>query len=302
MWAERRETAELLQSATTGMAELVRACGKKDWRKSASILKGMFSATGATPAREKARMEWVERWLKKELKKTPSNAVRAVRSAENAILGYNLGVSPLLKDLESATTSLFAGDMTAGYFDIRVHARHSRTINDRASGTLCATQSQAIGLKDSQYELTCSETHGYDVRLVARPRFSNEALLSRLGLSDLSTPWEAIRLSWLVDYWFAVGKYLEALNVPREFEFVDGSYTQRLIRITTCKMKSSLHGTSRAGGNGLVNHTKRVVYGKFPFPIPPLSSRMKDLTVTQSLNVTALSSRYLRDVLQGIFL
>lgn len=303
LWGERRETCQLIESLLTGTWAVMRSCATRDYKKAAQELRETFSVK-ATAKGEALRMRKVERRLKKELGKAPSLAQRAVAGGENAILAYNLGITPLVNDVKAAVKSLTELDPVTNS-DIKVESQYSRTIDDEISWWV-DTDSRD---RTAEIHVTAVETHGYNVVLRAAPRWDTWTLLSRLGIADLNLAWELTRLSFLVDYYAAVGPWLSALNARREFEWIDGSYTQRYILNLRAKGKSTLLGGGSASGYGVVNHTQRRVYGSMPFPFPPMSLRHRNLSSKdaqdaeskRALNQAALASRAIRDAMSGIF-
>lgn len=301
IWGERRETCELVETLMVGTANVIKALLRKDYGKSASVLREAFGVS-ASPAQERARMRRVERRLRKEARKVPSRMKVAVAGTENAILAYNLGISPLVQDVKAAVKALSGGNLSGGFL-VESKATYSSVINDEISWFADPDPRD----QTCKCLATVAETHGYTVTLRCRPRFDNLSLLSRLGIADPSLIWELTSLSFVVDYHLAVGPWLESLNALHEFEWVDGSYTQRVIRNIRVTASSKLIGLGKASGVGLVNHTKRTVYSSMPVPMPPMSYRNRNLSSTDSqdaaakraLNQAALASRFIRDALSA---
>lgn len=300
LFGERRETAKLLRDVTVGTMNVMVAILNKDYRRCAHELKRYFGVR-TSAASERRRLREVEKRIKAELKRVPTHAERVIAGTEGAILGYNLGVSPLVSDLKAGVAALTSPAVFTG-FDVKVKASYSRTINDEVAWDWDSERS-------CRSHATVSETHGYTVTLKCRPRWTTQALLSRLGIASYSLGWELTRLSFLVDYVLAVGPWLSALNALHEFEWVDGSYTQRLIRIIKIKTRSTTRvSRGRASGEGLVNLTKRNVYTDMPLPAPPMSRRIRNISSTdaqdaqakRALNEAALASSWIRDVLRGV--
>lgn len=276
---ERKETAEMFKSAATGLKDLAQAIARKDFRKSAEVLRDAFSVS-ATEASERARQKRLERWLRKELKRAPKVTERTARSISDLILGWNLGLSPLLKDLDSAYLRLLTGDLTVKT-EVKSHGQVTRILNDRQVTNLGQGGSQTT---------TISEVKKHVVTLKAVPRHSVRAKLSAAGLG--SAPrliWNASSLTFIVDYFLAMGPFLASLDIPLEFEFKDGSRSLRVRRVLTTTLAS--HSGTMTGGYALV-HFERKVYGSFPVPIPPLSLKGKDLSVKQAINTGLIASKF----------
>lgn len=267
---ERRETSRMFMQAMQGMSQLARAIERKDYEASARILRDAF-AISATAGSERARQRRLERWLRKEISKTPSIAKRVWNSLEDLVLGYNLGLSPLLSDLDSAYKALVYGDLTVKTL-VKSHGTVSRVRND--------VQETPLGL--GTQTTTLSEVAKYVVTLKAIPRQDVRAKLSALGLG--SPPrlfWNATRLTFMVDYWISMGAFLSALDIPLEFEFYQGSRSLRNRRVVTTSVKSP---AGEVRGDYSLVFLERKVYGSFPVPIPPLSFRQKDFTGKQLVN------------------
>ena len=269
-YMERRETSRMFMQAMQGMSRLAQAIARKDYEASARILRDAF-AIPATAGGERARQRRLERWLRKEVSKTPSLAKRVWSSLEDLVLGYNLGLSPLLSDLDSAYKALVYGDLTVKTV-VKSHGTVSRVRNDMQETKL------GLGTQTS----TLSEVSKYVVTLKAIPRQTVRAKLSALGLG--SAPrlvWNATRLTFMIDYWIAMGPFLSALDIPLEFEFYQGSRSLRNRRVVTTSVKSPV---GEVRGDYSLVFLERKVYGSFPVPIPPLSFRQKDFTGKQLVN------------------
>lgn len=285
-YAERRETAELFRDGAVGFLNLARAISQKDYKKSAQVLKDAFGVS-ATPSGERARQRRVEKWLKKELKKTPSLAQLTYKSVENAWLGYNLGLSPLLDDLQGAHQALLRGTLPERMV-IKSVSRHG--VQEQGQDV------QKFGsVMPWQVETTLSHQHGYTVTLKASPLITEIARLQRLGLTNpLGTLYQATRLTFILDYFLKFGQYLEALNVPLGFMWVEGSWTHRIVTNVTFTCRS--YGGNVAKGRWTRNHCQRKLYTNFPVPIPPLSLSGKDLTAKQATNTGVIALKSLREL------
>lgn len=275
---ERKETAEMFKSAAVSLKDLAQSIARKDFRKSAEVLRDAFTIS-ATEASERARQRRLERWLRKELKRAPKITERTARSISDLILGYNLGLSPLLKDLDSAYLRLLTGDLTAKT-TVKSHGQVTRVLNDRLVTPLGQGGDQTT---------TISEVKKHTVTLKAVPRNTVRAKLSAAGIG--SAPrliWNSTSLTFMVDYFLAMGPFLASLDIPLEFEFMDGSRSLSVRRVLTTTLRS--HAGTMTGGYSLV-HFERKVYGAFPVPIPPLSLKGKELSVKQAINTGLIAAK-----------
>lgn len=283
-YGERRETAELFRDAAYGLLNLARALAQKDYARSAKVLRDAFGVKTSAKA-EARRLARVEKWLRYEAKRTGKTVNRTLKRTEDAVLQYNLGVSPLLKDLETVHQRLQTGDLTVKCA-VLAKAQHSRVDQD------VYRQSKGEFLQ----QVTLSRTHGYTVTLVAVPRNDDLAKLSRVGLTNpANTAWQLLGGSFIVDYFLPIGPYLQSLDVPLSFTFQAGSYTHRVTQIISGSIKS--RGGAKAKGQSVLDYTQRKLYGAFPLPIPPLSLRQDSLSFRQALNTGLLAAKKLRKVL-----
>ncbi len=282
MWAERRETTKLFAECTQAMLKLALALKRKDASAAVDVLLDDFRLTfsGMNPAKAKRK-------LIRDTKAGLRGSGKLLTIMSNLVLGWNLGVSPLLKDLGDAHTLLQTGLLTRDW-NLKSVSRYSRTVNDRDVNTWPLT-----GVESTT---TVSEVHGYTVTLIGRPNFSTTALLGALGLnSPASLIYQATSLTFIIDYFHALGPWLDSLAVAGEFDFTGGSWTQKVSRIVTQVIKSA-SGTME--GDYTLNYVCRKLYGAFPVPIPPLSLRERQLTDKQMLNTGLVALSKLKELLR----
>lgn len=204
-------------------------------------------------------------------------------------LTYRLGVTPLMSELDGLYNIVKHQPADPSNFTFKVTARHYRE-----RGGL---QERGLDYKSSGIQqFFVQELHGYTVTLCAAPNKQSMSKLTQFGLDNLpASIWELTTFTFVVDYFVNVGDFLQALNVPKRYEFVDGSWTQRIVR----QYSTVLSGPgSKARGFASLDHTHRHVYATFPVPIPPLSMNGEDLTVKRFLTMAALAVVKLRKLLQ----
>lgn len=285
MYAERRETVDLFKQSAVGLLNVAKGCARKDWRGVSRELRDTFGVS-ADPRAERRRMRDVERRLKKALKRTPTNVERAWDSMSNLVLGYNLGVSPLIRDLQSAHQLMLTGDLTSK-FAVKAKGWVTRVVNDR--------QVNVYGASKVEVTSTLSDLHGYKVTLIAVPKRDFQAEASRWGLGNpASLLYNATTLTFLLDYFIAIGPWLSSLSIPGEFIWKEGSYTQRVSRIITTTVESPA-GTMT--GSAVIRHAQRRLYTSFPKPAPPLSLKGNQLSDRAAINTGLLSVKGLQAVL-----
>jgi len=121
----------------------------------------------------------------------------------NAYLVGRYGVMPLLKDLEDAVKAL------AGTFNERNTARGASTVQAQAS----RTERVDSGIYGS-YDVVITSTRTFDARYgILYESDPYTRALAKLGLTrPLSTAWELLPWSFVADWVFQVGKYLDAIQ------------------------------------------------------------------------------------------
>lgn len=292
---ERRETARMLASATAGTLNLGRAVSGfsgrgRQWEWGVSeVLRDAFGV-GVHPARLRRKYQNRIRKLEKSTLRGEMTRGAATASLMADIwLTYRLGLTPLMSELDGLYNIIKHQPADFSNFTFKVTARHYR---ERG-----AMQARGLDYKSSgRQEFYVNELHGYTVTLVAAPTQAAMDRLTQFGLDNpASTIWELTTLSFVVDYFVNVGDWLQALNVPKRFQFIDGSWTQRIVR----QYSTHMFGPgSQARGVATCDHTRRFVYDKFPVPTPPLSLNGEDLTVKRFLTMASLAIVKLRKLLQ----
>lgn len=292
---ERRETARMLASAVVGTLNLGRAVSGfsgrgRQWEWGvAEVLRDAFGVN-VHPARLRRKYQKrLEKLRKSTLRGEISRGVATSSLMADIWLTYRLGVTPLMSELDGLYNIVKHQPADPSNFTFKVTARHYR---ERSS-----SQSRGLDYKSSgRQEFFATELHGYTVTLVAAPTVAVQDTLTQFGLDNLpGTIWELTTLSFVFDYFVNVGNFLQALNVPRRFKFVDGSWTQRIVR----QYSTVLSGPgTKARGVATCDHTRRYVYDKFPVPIPPLSLNGEDLTAKRFITMAALAMVKLRKLLQ----
>lgn len=290
-YAERHETVSLFRKGAVGLLNLSKAIARKDYRQSAEVLRDVFGVSASAKA-ERARMERFERWVQRESRRGRKIPNRVLKETEDAVLTYNLGVSPLLQDLAAAHTALQTGELPDG-MRLKSVATHKRVTQDREERIVASGPEGSV-----KVVTTLAENHGYTVTLVARPLNTDIAKFQRWGLTDpLALLYQSTRLTFILDYFYALGPYLDSRTIPLGFEWIDGSWSQKVEKTVTFTVYSPYGGLAK-GSYSLVAH-QRKTYGFWPVPIPPLSLKSKDLTAKQALNAGLIALKSLRAMLGG---
>lgn len=292
---ERRETARMLASASLGVLNLARAVSGFSGRGLqwefgvANVIRDAFGVN-VSPARlarkyARRRKNLAEKTLRGEIGKGAATASLMA----DVWLTYRLGVTPLMSELDGLYNISQQKAYQRENWSFRVSARHYR---ERGGVATRGIDYKKSGIQ----EFYANELHGYTCTLVAAPVKKELDRLAQFGLDNLpGTIWELTTFSFVVDYFVNVGDFLQSLNVRKRFEFIDGSWTQRIVR----QYSTVLSGPgTKARGFCSFDHMQRRVYSTFPVPIPPLSLSGEDLTIKRFLTMASLSIVKLRKLLQ----
>lgn len=268
-FGERKETAEMFRDGAVGLLQLVRALKRGDAATALDKILHTFRAKGLK-SRE------VRKW-KRSVRHGAKDVKKLYDAFSNTVLLWNLGISPLMRDLDALKERIVTGDLLAKC-QVKAQGRAYRVVNKR--------ERVKIGYNDGvEVGTDVSETSGYTVTLIAVPHQTVLADLSRLGLTNLpALAWELTPASFVVDYFYAFGPWLQSLKIPERFVWQDGSYTHRVRRIVTQTYSGAPSVVKLSPGQTVLDYTKRTVYTKWPTPIPPLSLKGTVLSDKQAIN------------------
>lgn len=233
----------------------------------------------------------------------------AVTLAGSATLQMNLTLGPLMDDIGNIMEHKLVHEWVPGVDETRDDLYNSRTWNgvDARSATKMhwthAPEATSLWVIERSYRVEM----GCQLRI----RDADKYEAWRAGLSaGPSLVWELTTLSWLVDYFFSVGKYLEAL----ETAYRDGGfdlrygYTTETSRLeakwstshpggpsidTGAIIGGNVHISGGARGSGYVKERslQRTTWEKLPTPVYP-SIKLPQVS-SQLLNCAALLSGFL---------
>jgi len=292
---ERRETARLLKDCALGilnLAKVVSGFSSRSGRWEFGLADAMRESFGVNVHPAELRRRYRRR-LQKLSGPRKSEILKGALTASlvaDLWLTYKLAYTPLMSELGNAISAVTQKVADRDAYTYTVSARHyvqrgsmaTRPIDYRSSGV---------------QEFYVTELHGYTVTFVAAPSKRDMDRMAQLGLDNpLATAYELTTLSFVLDYFVNLGNFLEALNVPKRFEFIDGSWTQRIVRQYSTVF---IGPEAKARGHASLDHTQRKVYSTFPVPIPPLSLSDRDLTAAQFLTLASLAVVKIRKLFGG---
>jgi hypothetical protein len=240
----------------------------------------------------------------KVLRRNPSQLSRNLRgklrevarnplqSAGSAVLAWNLALKPLASDVEALRNHLVGTEV-----GITIQAKGSaKVVTDLTDSRSDVTNAPWINRTET---LTGYRrvSYGATVKVVDLHQFENW----RAGLTVRpSLGWELVPLSFLVDYFFHIGRFLEAFEASilnNGFAFQHGykTVTYRYDSETSFKgARAPVVGQSYSVdvlGNRLYGFKERIVLLALPMPAMPTFKLPQ--TATQLLNVAALLSNLL---------
>lgn len=158
-------------------------------------------------------------WLRAIWDLRKMDPVALIRMISETWLAFNFGLRPLIDDLNVAIENL---TLAVGYPDVRVINSGAPLVTYTGKfkpGSLWNMQSGDVGfLLSGRYTVSASVEHK------ARAYFEMEledkwTYLRQLGLdgksiliNSPSTIWELIPFSWVLDYFFSIGEFLEDIS------------------------------------------------------------------------------------------
>lgn len=288
-YGERKETASLVRDAGIAFMTLITS-----WKSRSA--QGMVDAVYRfrVSARRKQVSAWARREIRRQSERTKglSTAMATLDFVNRSILVWNLGISPLLNDLDRTYRAL-RYDTVQDPSKLEIKAK-GWVQRQEVNSELVTTDRGHVKLRTRVNHLS-----RYTSVLVARPSLTDRALLERMGLANpVSLIAELTSCSFLLNYVWSILDYLKALSTPMAFEFVDGSWSKKISHLCWVDMKSSSSSGNRvATGSWSHLEYERKVYTKFPFPIPPMSFRGQDLEAKQALNVATITWSRVRKAL-----
>lgn len=219
--------------------------------------------------------------------RNPFNGRRSKRSqASNLWLEYSYAWTPLLSDVHAA---LELKDLKPPAL---IHKRsRSRSYSETLNGIGKSSGSNSIA------ETYAAEQHSKSLRTTIRARVSvtNSALAfsNNVGLTNPALlAWELLPYSFVVDWFYPVGNWLQAQTALAGISVQDASITRTAKYYGTSRQFTSFpnHPSYSGGGNGnasLVHRTKSRSLSLPGIPIPKLRS---PVSISHAVSALALLS------------
>lgn len=202
MFVERRQTADLIASTATRVANAAVALKRADLRGFARSL-NLSARDSAAVARGWRRVA-----------ETPVD-----KRLANHWLEYVFGWLPLLSDIHDAA------ELLAESIATRKEPKGSCRASGRSTASVSYSDPQTgLGHLYADYDVSAS----YTTRVKANYVLDNEArsVLSKTGISNpASLAWEALPFSFVIDWFLPVGNYLDSLTAMDGFTFDGVTYS-----------------------------------------------------------------------------
>lgn len=208
-------------------------------------------------------------------------------------LGFGFGINPMLKDLESAANAILK-------YVVRMDRRiviHGTAATDFHSGFRVTASSDGIAQgaalgfnRSGLHQQSVRYTAGIDLIVGAG---SNYSVTDHLGLKISDVPgtlWELTPFSWVVDYGFTVGDWLDDMfyTVPGTVKYVTKSYKYHSktygypVPFYSAGVAGSVSGGSYTGEFSTFTRTKLAP------TFPARSLRVRSMDEVASYGVTKL--------------
>lgn len=277
-WRERKETADLLTDAARRTVGAYEALRQGNWRKAFDLLPHTKRPGKDNPLKDSAYWKWLTSTQKKKLQATP-------RELASGFLALQNGWKPLLGDISNAAEALGHRNTLADWVITGVG-----TI-EKVDGDHIVSMARNTHSGYSEYPngiFSWKRTRRVKVRLDATITNQQLHLNAQLGLNNIAhTIWETTPLSYIVDYFLAVGKYLEALGAADGMQFMSGSVTRSIEYLGTNQDYPG-GGEGKWIGESRYFSMDRRVYNSFPVPIFPLSLKPEPLKLSQFFNILSV--------------
>lgn len=272
-WGERKETAMLLQTSAQRVMNLLLAIKRGDWKRA-----NQYLPIGTRKRWKELRNTPYGQWLTQHQKRALKQSPRALASG---ILEYQNGWKPLLGDVHNAAEALANRKQFADWV-ITAIGKYSRVENhwDKFNQDTSWNQNP---ITNRFYR----RTKRVKVRLDATVQDQHLHTLAQLGLNNpLSDVWELLPLSYIADYFVAVGTWLESLGATAGMKFYSGSKTRFYELLVSLESGDTSRGVFY--GQRRTVEMQREVYTDFPFAIAPLSLKPEALKFSQFANIASV--------------
>lgn len=172
----------------------------------------------------------------------------SVTLAGNAVLQMNLNINPMMDDIGNIMNHKLVHEWLPGADETQDDLYNERTWNGVDARS--AAQSNWTHAPTAESSWSIEQSFRVEMGCQIRIRDIHKYEAWRAGLTaGPSLVWELTTLSWLVDYFFSVGKYLQAI----ETAYSDGGYDLRYGYTTETTRQHATWTISHPGTPGAID-------------------------------------------------
>ncbi len=260
-YAERQQTARLLQSSVNRLIQLALALRKGDTKRASNLIQ-TFRSSKKLSILNKDGDRVIGQRLTRIVKK-PSKKVSAETFA-NLWLEYQYGWRPLLSDIYGAC------ELIANTYYLRKPVQVSAKSKQTNTYTYVPYSNTYTSVSFNEVAVVEDETVA---KVVLQFREDDDAwrFLSTTGITDPALlAWELLPYSFVIDWFVPVGNYIKSFGAVRGMQFLRGSVSTASVRKVTSQLV-------RTAGVGSVKSTitakgelkSRTIISSIPLPPSP---------------------------------
>lgn len=275
-FAERAATAETIAQTATTLATAISRIRKLD-------------VSGAKKALRLSSL------LTKRERKILKSSKSSAKKASNLWLGLQYGWMPLLQDVQGSAEQLASQD-AAVPDRYRATVKGKRTSKENGKPVFVGTPTGTQSLRFDVYRYQRGSM-GATVRLDFYLENPALARASQLGITNpLSVAWELVPFSFVADWMYPIGDYVNAIDSTLGWTFRGGSRTERIEQIThtTATFNPGLSAVQGYTSGVLSGHGTyyRKVLNRTVYTSPPVPSlyrpKIPDFGGRRMMNALAL--------------
>lgn len=185
--------------------------------------------------------------LPQALKNLKMNSKSIAKFSSGQYLAYQFGIAPLISDVKSSIESLRGLANHLKWLrahegkPVRVRYRKDISANNTPSTTFMPDATGTGQIRSMQYRAvyTATAVIVYDVSGLTDLEIKTRTLLRSFGFDDpLGVVWELIPYSFIIDWFFKVGKFLESFSpkITLPYKIIDSGWSIKIVdsRIQEC--------------------------------------------------------------------
>lgn len=220
---------------------------------------------------------------------------RPIGGVSGGVVGLNLGLAPLISDVRKLMDLASLIEKRQNYLRQLASGARIRRKLGKGTGTeeytvdvLPSITGITLGLHTKRpWNAWYTAQISADFTIPQLENLHGEAVKATLGLQgvSMSTVWNMLPWTWLIDYFFSFGSFLEACRGQIPFKFKNVCVMRKIDAVRTLEQVSNLYGLDFQPGRQLITAKQREVYQTTPI----FGLKMKVLTGTQIETLGALA-------------